>query len=72
MAGKFSRDGQFGPNRTYRHAEPGTKPPVSAGDPDYERSQPITAEDRQQMLRTYFHGRGLRGAELEAALGRKA
>jgi hypothetical protein len=42
-----------------------TKPPVPAGDPEYEQSQPINRDDRRAMLRSYFRTRGLSEAQID-------
>jgi len=70
MSGNFSRTGPKGPSafRTYRHAKPGTKPPVPAADSEHEQSQPINRDDRRAMLRRHFEAGGLSGGEIDAHL----
>lgn len=54
--------------RTYRHAESGTAPPKPANDPEFERAQPISAEERTQMLRAYFRSKGLSEFQIAEAM----
>jgi hypothetical protein len=43
---------------------------VPAADFDFERSQPITRDDRRAMLRRHFKAGGMTDAEIEAALSK--
>jgi len=70
MAGTFNRKGLNGRNVVYRHAKPGTTPPVSAGDPEYEREQPVSRDDRAAMLRRHFAASGMTDAQIEAAVSK--
>lgn len=65
MAGKFSRTG-VGHPRTYGPATGGS----SAADAGVEAAQPITADDRRAMLRSYFAARGMPEAQIAAHLGK--
>ncbi len=45
-----------------------TTTPAPAGNPEYERTQPITADDRRAMLRSYFRSKGFTEEQVEAAV----
>lgn len=71
-AGKFTRHPdlhRLGTRHTVQRPV-STKPTVPAGDPEYERSQPINRDDRRAMLQRHFEAGGMTNAQIEAALNK--